>query len=95
LQVKKPLNKLISSRLSTRTIHHNKIPRILGVDGKNFEIDCKRMLLNSTPREVIGGPTDNNAPRSPNRGAEFKVVESFRSKITNKLQIKSLSFSFL
>jgi hypothetical protein len=33
LQVKKPINKLISSRLSTRTIHHNKIPRDLRVGG--------------------------------------------------------------
>jgi hypothetical protein len=36
LQVKKPINKLISSRLSTRTIHHNMIPRDLGVGGEHF-----------------------------------------------------------
>jgi hypothetical protein len=95
LQVKEPLNKLISSRLPTGTIHHNKIPRNLRVDGKNFELDSKRVLLNSTTREMIGGPADKNTPRSPNKGAEIKVIESFRSKIMNKLQINSLSFSFL
>jgi hypothetical protein len=65
------------------------------VGGKHFEVDCKGMLLNSTNREVIGGPADKDAPRGPNKGAELKFIKSFRGKISNELQINSLSFSFL
>jgi hypothetical protein len=65
------------------------------VGGKHFEIDCKGMLLNSTNREAIGGPADKDAPRSPNRGAEIKIIKSFRGKISIEPQINSLSFSFL
>jgi hypothetical protein len=85
LQSKEPSNKLISSRLPTGAIHHNKIPRNLRMDGLHFEIDRKRMLLNSTTREMIGGTADKNAPRSPDRGAEIKVIESFRGEIMNQL----------
>jgi hypothetical protein len=81
LQVKEPLNKLISSRLPTRAIHHNKIPRNLRMDGKHFEIDSKRMLLNSTTREMIGGPADKNAPRSPTEGLKSKLSNLLGAKL--------------
>jgi hypothetical protein len=48
LQIKKPLDKMVSSRLPTGAINHNKIPGNSRLNGLHFETQGERVLFNST-----------------------------------------------
>jgi hypothetical protein len=58
-------------------------------------LDGKMLFLKSDSREIIGGPTKQNTPRSSRRGAIIKIIKSSWSKFPNKGKIKFFSFGFL
>jgi hypothetical protein len=85
LKIKKPVDKLVSSRLSTRAINNSKIPRTLRVSRSHGKRDGKRVFLNSESSECVGGPTNKNTTRSTNSRTVIKTVKSLGRKFPNKL----------
>jgi hypothetical protein len=81
---KQPINKYVSSRLSTGTINHHQGPRNKIVGRGHDQLNGKGLFLNNRAREVRGGPAHKNTPRSPNRGTKFKPIKPLGSKFSNK-----------
>jgi hypothetical protein len=82
-KIKKPVDKLISRRRSTRTINNNQVPGAKRMSRGHGKGDGKRVFLNCAGSVHLRGPTDKNLSRGTNSRTIIKTIKPFGCQIPN------------